>query len=256
MEIVVLAKWVPSPRGAPPELGPDLLLTRAEPSAGLDPADEPGIELAVRLAERHGGGVTVVSVGPEPAVAALHRALAFGADAAVLVSDVALRGADALATAKVLAAAVRRRPFDLVVAGVESTDGGTGTLPGALAELLGIPAITFARRVEVADGVVRAERQTARGHDVLECDLPALVSVTAAAAAPRYPGVRDVLRAKKHAIERLSLSDLGLGENEVRWAQRVTAATVAPARAPGEIVDADEAPRRIVRVLEEAGVLS
>src|SRR4051812_47648988 len=104
MEIVVLAKWVPSPHGAPPELGADVLLTRAEPSAGLDAADEPGIELAVRLVERHGGSVTVVSVGPEPAVAALRRALAFGAHAAVLVSDGRLRGADALTTARVLAA--------------------------------------------------------------------------------------------------------------------------------------------------------
>ena len=110
---------------------------------------------------------------------------------AILVTDDALAGADALATARVLAAAISRRPFDLVIAGVESTDGATGTMPMALAELLGVPAATFARRVVVSAGRVSIERQTSSGYEVIECELPALVTVTAGAAEPRYPSLRD-----------------------------------------------------------------
>jgi electron transfer flavoprotein beta subunit len=256
LNVIVLAKFVPNPAGAPPEIGADFRLTRAEANAGLDPSDEPGLELAVRLVEARGGAVTVVSVGPERAAGALWRALAFGADAAVLVDDGALAGADVLATAKVLAAAIRSRPFDLIVAGVESTDSGTGTMPIALAELLDLPSATFARRVQVEDGTLTIERQTSSGYDVVDCALPALVSVTAAAAEPRYPGLRETIQAKKKPIERLSLADLGLTADDVRATQRVTAVEIAPEKEPGELVeDESSAPQRIVRLLEEAQVL-
>jgi electron transfer flavoprotein beta subunit len=256
MDIAVLAKWVPDPDGAPPEVAADGLLTRSEAGAALDSSDEIGIELAVRLVEDSGGCVTTVSVGPEPAVAALRRALASGAEAAVHVCDDNLRGADTLATARVLAAVLRRRPYDLVVAGVESTDGGTGTMPIALAELLGVPAATFARRVDVDGGVVTIERQTAVGYDVVACDLPALVTVTAAAALPRHPSLRDLIRARKHDIETLSLADLGLTADDLQTTQRVTAIAVAPARPAGEVVDDETvAPDRILRILTEAGAL-
>lgn len=183
------------------------------------------------------------------------RALALGADSAVLVTDEALGGADALATARVLAAAISRRPFDLVVAGVESTDGATGTMPMALAELLGLPAATFARRVRVAERRVAVERQTFSGYDVVECELPALVTVTARAGAARYPSVRDRLEAKRKPVERLSLADLGLA-GAVRRAQEVTAVAIAPQRQAGEVVDDEAAaPARIVGFLAEAGVL-
>jgi electron transfer flavoprotein beta subunit len=256
MEVVVLAKLVPSPAGTPPEIGPDFRLTRAEATAGLDPSDEPAVELAVRLAEERGGTVTVVSMGPERAIAAVWRALAFGADRAVLVTDDALAGADALATARVLAAAIRRRPFDLVLAGVESTDGGTGTMPIALAELLDVGAATFARRVRLEDETVVIERQTSTGYDVVECPCPALVTVTAAAALPRYPSLRETMQAKRKPVERLALAELGLAPDDVRATHRVTAVEIAPAKEPGELVsDPAEAPARIVRLLEEANVL-
>jgi electron transfer flavoprotein beta subunit len=256
LDVVVLAKFVPNPAGTPPEIGQDFRLTRAEANAGLDPSDEPGIELAVRLVEMRGGTVTVMSVGPERAVGVLWRGLAFGADAAVLVSDDALAGADVLTTAKVLATAIRRRPFDVIVAGVESTDGGTGTMPIALAEMLDLPSITFARRVQVEGGTVTIERQTSSGYDVVDCALPALVSVTAAAATPRYLSLRETIRAKKKPVERLSLSDLGLTAEDVRATQWVTAVEIAPEKDPGEIVEDEAAAlQRLVRLLEEAKVL-
>ena len=135
MNVVVFAKWVPL---GTPELGEDRRLVRGRDD-GLDAGDEFGIELALQLAERDGGEVTVVSMGPEGAVAAIQRALAMGAHRGVLVTDDALAGADALATARVLAAAARRQPFDLVIGGVESSDGYTGTVPVTVAELLDLP---------------------------------------------------------------------------------------------------------------------
>jgi electron transfer flavoprotein alpha/beta subunit len=143
VDVVVLAKYVPNPSGLPPEIGPDFRLRREDPNGGLDPSDEPAVEVAVRLCEERGGEVTAVSVGPELATRALWRSLALGADRGVLVSDGALSGADSLATARALAAAISRQPYDLVVAGVESTDAATGTMPIVLAELLVLPAATF-----------------------------------------------------------------------------------------------------------------
>jgi electron transfer flavoprotein beta subunit len=256
VDVVVLAKYVPNPSGLPPEIGPDFRLRREDPNGGLDPSDEPGVEVGVRLVEELGGSVTAVSVGPELAVRALWRALALGADQAVLVTDDALAGADALVTARVLAAAISRQPFDLVLAGVESTDGATGTMPMALAELLGLPAATFARRVAYAGGRVSIERQTSSGYDVIECGLPALVSLTASAAAARYPSVRDNLLARKKPLERLSLADLGLSPGDVEPRQRVTAVEIAAQKQAGELVeDEADAPVRIVRFLADAGAL-
>ena len=256
MDAVVLAKYVPNPSGLPPEIGPDFRLRREDPNGGLDPSDEPGVEVAVRLREELGGEVTAVSVGPELATRALWRALALGADRGVLVSDDALAGADALATARTLVAAISRQPYDLVVAGVESTDGATGTMPMLLAELLGLPAATFARRVSVADGRVSIDRQTSSGYDVIECELPALVSVTAGAATARYPSVRDNIQAKKKPLERLSLADLGLSPADVEPWQQVTSVDIAAQKQAGELVeDEAEAPARIVRFLADAGAI-
>jgi electron transfer flavoprotein beta subunit len=254
VRVVVLTKDIPNPSGVPPEIGPDFRLRRDE--GGLDPSDEPGVEVALRIVEKQGGEVTAVSVGPESAVRALWRALALGAQGAILVSDDALEGADALATAKALAAAISRRPFDLVIAGVESTDGATGTMPMTLAELLGLPSATFARSVAVSAGRVSIERQTASGYEVIECALPALVTVTAGAAEPRYASLRETIAAKKKPVERPTLRDLGLVPVDVHTDHEVTAIEIAPQRKAGEVVeDAAEAPGRIVRVLEEAKVV-
>lgn len=252
MRVVVLAKYVPNPSGSPPEIAEDdFLLRRDQADGGLDPTDEPALELAVRLAGEE-GEVTAVSMGPEPALRALWRALALGAHRGVLVTDDALRGADALATATVLAAAITRLPFDLVVAGVESTDGATGTMPIALAELLGLPCASFARHAVVTDGRLSIERQTSSGYDVVECALPALVTVTLAVAVPRYPSVRETIQAKKKPVARLSLADLGLTDDDVRATQEVAAIEIAAERQAGELVeDPTEGAARIADLLRE-----
>lgn len=255
MQVVVLVKYVPEPLGTP-TLGDDFLLVREGVEGALDPGDEYAVEAGLQLVEADGGEVTLVSMGPEVAMSAIRKGLSMGAHQAVLVSDPSLRGADALVTARVLAAAVGRNPFDLVLAGVESTDGYTGTLPMTVAELLGIPSLTFARAVEVSDGMLRVERQTEGGYDVVECPLPALATVTGSAAEPRYPTLKGIMSAKQKAVEQISAGDLGLAVDDLKPSQRVTGATPAPEKGPGEILQAgDDAYTKVADVLAEARVI-
>jgi electron transfer flavoprotein beta subunit len=152
-----------------------------------------------------------------------------------------------------VAAAVKRSPFDLVLAGVESTDGYTGTLPMTVAELLGVPSATFARTVEVLDGTLRVERQTEGGYDVVTCPLPALVTVTGSGAEPRYPTLKGIMAAKSKPLEQLSLADLGLSATEVAPTQSVSAVSEAPEKAAGVVIPAgDGTAAKVADLLAEA----
>src|SRR5919108_5474290 len=210
MNVIVLTKWVPEPEGTP-TIGDDGLLVREGADGALDPGDEYGLEAALQLVETVGDGeVTLLSMGPEVAHAALQRGLAMGAHKGVRVTDDALRGADAVVTARVLAAAIKRQEFDLVIAGVESTDGYTGTAPATIAEFLGVPSLTFAKDLHLSDDTLTIERQTAAGYDVVVAPLPAVVTVTAGATEPRYPSLQGVMAAKSKPVATLSLPPLGL----------------------------------------------
>ncbi|MDA9489686.1 electron transfer flavoprotein subunit beta/FixA family protein [Bradyrhizobium sp. CCBAU 11361] len=255
MKIAVLVKAVPNPAGRP-ELSQDLRLKRDGRDGVLDPGDEHAVEAAVRIAEANAGEIAALSMGPTSAVAAVRRAIAMGAHRGILVSDPLLAGADALVTARVLAAALRREAYDLIIAGVESTDGSTGTLPITVAQLLELPSATFARRIELSADTIRVERQTSRGYSILECSLPCVLTVTAAANEPRYPSFKGVVRGKQARVSTLSLADLSLTPSEVGPAQKVVAATELARRSAGEILeDASLAPVRVVAMLEKAGVL-
>jgi electron transfer flavoprotein beta subunit len=252
MNITVLAKYVPNPTGTP-ELGPDHLLVRTGDDGALDPGDEYGLELALQLVEADGGEVTVVSMGPDEALAGVRRALAMGAHRGVLVTDPALRGADALMTARVLAAAAERQPYELVIAGAESTDGYTGTVPVTIAEILGLPSVTAVRKLETDDQGFRVERQTESGYDVVRAPRPTLITVTAGATEPRYPSLKGIMGAKSKPVERLTAADLGV--TELAPSQSVSAVTDAPAKAGGEIVIGEDAVTRIADLLADAKVI-
>jgi electron transfer flavoprotein beta subunit len=251
---VVCVKHIPDPN-VPGEMDGDVL-KRDGVQGVLDPGDEFGVEAALLLKEAHGGEVTVVSMGPEPAQEAVRRALSMGADRSILVTDDALRGADALITARVLAAAIKRVEYDIVIAGVESTDGYTGTMPSSLAEFLGLPQLTFANAVEVEDGVVSVHRQTSSGYHVVECSLPALVTVTAGVNEPRYPSFKGIMAAKKKPQEQLSLADLGLDAGQLSSDQRVEELTSEEERRAGEVVaDDGQGASRIADFLKAAKII-
>src|SRR2546427_3771451 len=179
MNVVVCVKQIPDP-AEPGQLNPSTKTLKREGKLIMDESDSYGVEMALQLVDKAGGGeVTLVSMAPNNETSGLRTALAMGAAKAILISDAGLSGAGALDTAKVLAAAIKRAEPDLVLTATESSDGYTGTVPAQLAHLLGMPSITFAKHVEVADGKVKVQRQTEAGYDEVECPLPAVVSVTA-----------------------------------------------------------------------------
>ncbi|HET6794278.1 MAG TPA: electron transfer flavoprotein subunit beta/FixA family protein [Acidimicrobiales bacterium] len=259
MNVVVCVKQIPDP-ASPGQLDPNTKTLVRQGKLILDDSDAYGVEMALQLADKAGGGeVTLVSMAPNGETSGLRTALAMGAAKAILVSDDALVGSDALSTAKVLAAAIKRVNPDLVVAATESTDGYTGTTPVQVAELLGLPSVTFAKSIDVADGKVRVNRQTEAGFDEVECPLPTVVTVTAGVVEPRYPSFKGIMAAKGKPVEQLTVADLGLSADEVgQKGARQEVVDVAPAeeRAAGEVVvDEGDAHERIVAFLEELKVI-
>jgi electron transfer flavoprotein beta subunit len=258
MNVVVCVKQIPDP-AEPGKLEADNTLDRSGKLI-LDESDSYGVEMALQLVDAAGGGeVTLVSMAPGGETAGLRTALAMGAAKAILVSDDALSGAGALDTAKVLAAAIKRAEPELVLAATESSDGYTGTVPEQVAALLGLPSITFAKKVEIADGTVKVQRQTELGYDEVESPLPAVVSVTAGVVEPRYPSFKGIMAAKSKPVDQLTVADLGIEPGSVGAGgagQEIMAVEDAPAREAGEIVEDDgEAYTRIVSFLEDLKVI-
>jgi electron transfer flavoprotein beta subunit len=259
MNVVVCVKQIPDP-AAPGSLDPSTNTLDRSGKLILDDSDSYGVEMALQLAGAvDGSEVTLVSMAPGGEVSGLRTALAMGAAKAILVSDPALAGSDALSTAKVLAAAITRAEPDLVIAATESTDGYTGTLPVQLAELLGMPSITFAKAVSTDGSTVKVQRQTEAGYDDVECPLPAVVTVTAGVVEPRYPSFKGIMAAKSKPVDTLTVADLGLDASQVGQTgarQVITGVTQAESRGSGEIVeDEGDGAQRIVAFLEQLKVV-
>ena len=259
MNIAVCAKQIPDP-AVPGKLDADHTLDRSADLI-LDDSDAYGVEMALQLADKAGGGdVVLISMVPDGATKGLRTALAMGAARAVLVSDEALAGSDSLSTAKVIAKAVERAgDIDLLLTATESSDGYTGTIPAQVAELLGWPSLTFAKHVEVGDGKVTIHRQTENGYDVVEASLPAVVSVTAGVVEPRYPSFKGIMAAKNKPVDAVNAADLGLDVGAVGWTgarQQITSVAAAPERQAGEKIEDDgETYQRIVSYLEQLKVV-
>lgn len=252
MKIVVTVKQVPDPNSTLGLEGDNTISRDKE--VVLDPGDECGVEEGLQLKEAHGGEVVLVSVGPERAKDAIRKGLSMGADRGILVSDPGLAGADALLTARALAAAIKAEQPDLVICGTESYDGSTGMVPPMIAELLGVPQLTFAKKVEVDGSAISVHRQTAGGHQVIEAVTPALITVTAAIAEPRYASLKGIMAARSREIKQLGLVDLGIERSEP--AETIEGMTDAVARKAGEVIEDDgSAVEKIVQVLAAAKVL-
>src|SRR3954470_5986052 len=209
MNIVVLVKQVPD-SGAERTLSADFSVDRASASNVINEMDEYAIEEALKIKEAHGGEVAVLSMGPASATESIRKALSMGPDKAVHVTDDALHGSCAVATSKVLAAALSTLNADLIIAGAESTDGRVQVMPHMLAERLGIAALTGARKLTVEGSQLTAERQTDEGYEVVTAATPAVVSVWDTINEPRYPSCKGIMAAKKKPVQSLSLADLGI----------------------------------------------
>lgn len=259
MNVVVCVKQIPDPAD-PGALNPDHTLKR-DGKLILDESDTYGVEMALQIVDKAGAGeVTLVSMAPNGEVAGLRQALAMGAAKAVLVSDDELAGAGALDTAKVLAAAIGRvEGYDLVIAGVESSDGYTGVVPEQIAAVLDLPSVGFAKSVDVADGQVQVKRQTEAGYDQVTSPLPAVVSVTAGVVEPRYPSFKGIMAAKSKPVDTVTVADLGIDAGLVGWSgagQEIVDVAAAPEREAGEVIEDDgEAHTKIVEFLDGLKVL-
>jgi electron transfer flavoprotein beta subunit len=232
-------KYVPDATGDR-HFADDLTLDREDVDGLLSELDEYAVEQALQIADgADDAEITVVTVGPEDAKDALRKALSMGADKAVHVEDDDLHGTDVIGTSLVLAKAVEKTGFDLVICGMASTDGVMGVLPALLAERLGVPQVTLLSEVAVNGGVVTGRRDGDTASEQLEASLPAVVSVTDQSGEARYPSFKGIMAAKKKPVQSLDLDDLGLDADEVGLAGAWTAvdsATERPARTAGTIV--------------------
>jgi electron transfer flavoprotein beta subunit len=232
MNIVVLVKQVPDSGSERNLRADDKTVDRASASNVINEMDEYAIEEALKVKEAHGGEVTVLTMGPASATEAVRKALSMGPDKAVHVLDDALHGSCALATSKVLAAALGTLKADLVIAGAESTDGRVQVMPQMLAERLGIAAVTGARKLTIEGTSLTAERQTEEGYEVVTASTPAVVSVWDTINEPRYPSFKGIMQAKSKPLTVLSLGDLGISADEVGFAGASSSVVDAAKRPP------------------------
>jgi electron transfer flavoprotein beta subunit len=239
MKIVVLVKHVPEPT-ASWRYSDDRTLDRAGVEARLSELDEYAVEQAVSLVDNGlPATVTFLTMGPDRAVEGLRKALSMGGDDAVHVSDEALHGSDALSTSLVLARALERIGFDLVVCGMASTDAEMSVVPAMVADRLGIPQVTFASALSVQDGSVTIRRDGDTDVEEVAAQLPALVSVTDQTGEVRYPSFKSIMAAKKKPVTTWSVGDLGVEAAQVGTAGAATAVRSAapkPPRQAGTVV--------------------
>jgi electron transfer flavoprotein beta subunit len=239
MNIVVLVKQVPDTE-AERKLNPaDNTVDRAAVDPVINYIDEFAIEEGLRLKEAHGGEVTILTVGPERATESIRKALSMGADKAIHVSDEALHGSDAIQTAKVIAKALGTVEWDVVVAGSEATDSRMAIVPALVAEALGAPQLTQARKVTVDGSTVTIERVTDTGYESVQGSTPAVISVVEKINDPRYPSFKGIMAAKSKPITALGVADLGLDAGEIGLANaqtQVVSFENAPPRAAGQTV--------------------
>jgi electron transfer flavoprotein beta subunit len=254
MKIVVLVKEVPDTYG---DRKLDLetgLADRAASERVLDEIGERALEVALSHADAHDGTeVTVMTMASADAAATLRKGLAMGAATAVQVTDDALAGADLGVTAKVLAAALKREGFDLVITGNLSTDGAGGVLPAMIAEHLAVPHATALAAVEISDTAVRGTRAGDAGTATVSAALPAVISITEALPDARFPNFKGIMAAKKKPFSTVTLSDLDVDIDVAAAPQTImTAIAEKPPRGAGvKIVDEGDAAEKLAAFLIE-----
>jgi len=259
MKIVVCVKQVPDTETRV-RIGPDgRSIVETDVNWIVSPYDEFAIEEALRIRDAKGGEVVLVTAGPERAQSALRTGLAMGADSAVHVKDAALDATDTAGTARILAGAVRTlAPFDLVLCGQQGVGGDNSQIPGLLAELLDLPQVTVAVKIDVGDGRALVEREIEGGRETWETNLPAMISAQKGLNEPRYASLKGIMSAKKKPIRVVDAAALGLDPAALAPKVRVTALELPPPRAAVQMIEGDpeNQARELIRLLhEEAKVI-
>ena len=232
MNIVVCVKQVPDTAMERTLKPGDGTLDRQSLDGLINELDEYAIEEGLKIAEAHGGEVTIFSMGPDKAADSIRKALSMGADKAVHLTDEGLAGSDALGTSLAMAEVLKATGFDLVILGSESTDARTGVLPAMLAERLGVPQLTLASKVDIEGSQVTIRRVTDDGYAVVTAALPAVVSVVEKINEPRYPTFKGIMAAKKKPVQVLSLADIPAAAAAAGLANAATSVADFAARPP------------------------
>lgn len=225
----------------------------------VSPHDEYALEEALKLKEARGGSVTVLAFGPDRVTNGLRECLARGADAAVHVPGGEAVFGDALAIARVLAAAVTKLgPFDLILSGIKGVGSDNGLVPAMVAELLDLPHVAGVVKLEIGDGSFVAHREIEGGLEVVESPLPCVLAAQKGLNEPRYPSLKGIMAAKRIPIQSLALAELGVDEGVLAGAQarcRWRTVTLPPAKAGGTILDGQADPvgaaKELARLLRE-----
>ena len=237
MKIAVCVKHVPEGSS---RIDPSSKRLDRSGEGALNHFDANAVEEALRVKGDSDAEVVVLSLGPAKAADSLRKALAMGADRAVLISDDAAVGSDLVATSRLLAAALAKESPDLVLFGQQASDADGAVLWAAVAERLQRPVVSQAAELQVADGTVHVKRQTEFGYDVIEAPLPAVVAVSDAINEPRYPSLKGIMGAKKKPFDTLSLADVGVDAGDAGEAgskTEVLALADPPARGDARKLD-------------------
>ena len=259
MKICVLVKEVPD-AAVEKRMDPNSKRLDRSGEKNLNPFDTHAIEAAMQIKE--GGAVDIeevvaVTMGPESAVRALHKAVSLGADRSVHLTDPALENSDVVATGYALAQVLKQEQPDIVLLGQQSDDGECYTIGAIVADHLQMPSLTQVIKMDVADSALRCERQAEYGYDTVEVDRPAVISVGDAINEPRYPSLKAIMGAKKKPLEKLATGDAGIDGSKVGADGSMVECgnfKAPPSKAAGEIIedeDTNETVERIVAWLDE-----
>jgi electron transfer flavoprotein beta subunit len=258
VKIAVCVKHVPEGT-AHARIDPETKRLNRSGEGAINPFDAHAVEEALRIKDAQGGEVVIVSMGPTGAQDSLRKALAMGADAALLVTDDAAAGSDLVATTNVLAAALEPEGADLILFGQQAGDSDGAVLWAAVADKLRRPVISQVAELTVDDGKVRGKRQTEFGYDVIEAPLPAVVAVSDAINEPRYPSLKGIMGARSKPQRSLALAELGVDSasaGEPGSKTVVHALNDPPPRGETVKIENDgSAPEKIVEFLVEKRVL-
>jgi len=261
MEIVVLVKQVPDTESLIEIAGDGVSIKTQDIKWVMNPYDEIAVEETLQIRDAQGGTVTVVSMGPDKAVEAIRTALAMGADKGIHVNDPAALGSDPLATARILTAALKDVPFDLVIAGHRAVDEDNYQVAAAVAEFLDIPQISMVVKAELADGKIKCQRTIEGGTVTVEAALPALFTTQRGLNEPRYASLPGIMKAKKKPVDVKTIADLGIDPSAVGADNRkvkMKALNLPPERQTVRIVEGESAQDKaaeLVRILHEEAKL-
>jgi electron transfer flavoprotein beta subunit len=257
MDIVVLVKQVPDTESLVQIADDGVSIKTQDIKWIMNPYDELAVEAALQIKENQGGTVTILSLGPDKAIETIRTALAMGADQGVHINDPAAQGSDSLAVAKLLAAALKEIPYELIIAGHRAVDEDNYQVAAAVAELLGIPQVSMVNKVELADGKIICHRTIEGGTIVVEATLPALFTTQRGLNEPRYASLPGIMKAKKKPVDVKTVADLGVDPAQVGAANRkvkIKSMSLPPERQAVRMVEGEAAADKaaaLVKILHD-----